>query len=151
MGKNIYKNIIYSLFVVFALDSTAQNCDTTIGGVSYNYVEKDSLGRNIRLANYRNNLLTGNAVIFEEMLFISLGTLIPVRSEGKYRKSKKEGIWNTFDEKGNIISTGEYRKDTKVGRWCYLYGFTFIVYNRNGKQKSKARGNGCGCDCKDGF
>lgn len=42
-----------------------------------------------------------------------------VQQEGFFENGKLEGMWVSFDEKGNKISSGEYKNGEKIGKWFF--------------------------------
>ena len=54
--------------------------------------------------NYKNGELEGNLISYWEN-----GT---IHTRGKYKSNKRVGIWKTFDKKGNIILSENFKKNT---------------------------------------
>ena len=42
-----------------------------------------------------------------------------VQQEGFFENGKLEGVWVSYDEKGNKTSFGEYKKGVKTGKWFF--------------------------------
>nr|WP_314898216.1 membrane-binding protein [uncultured Flavobacterium sp.] len=42
-----------------------------------------------------------------------------VQQEGFFENGKLEGVWVSFDEKGNKTSSGEYKNGLKTGKWFF--------------------------------
>jgi hypothetical protein len=41
------------------------------------------------------------------------------QQEGFFENGKLEGVWVSFDEKGNKTSSGEYKNGIKTGKWFF--------------------------------
>ena len=42
-----------------------------------------------------------------------------VQQVGFFENGKLEGVWVSFDDKGNKTSSGEYKKGLKTGKWFF--------------------------------
>lgn len=42
-----------------------------------------------------------------------------VQQEGFFENGKLEGVWVSYDEKGNKTSSGEYQNGIKTGKWFF--------------------------------
>jgi hypothetical protein len=42
-----------------------------------------------------------------------------VQQEGFFENGKLEGVWVSFDEKGNKTASGEYKNGIKTGKWFF--------------------------------
>ena len=52
--------------------------------------------------NYKNGILNGNLFSFWDNGII--------HTRGKYKNKHRTGVWETFDEKGNLLISEEYSK-----------------------------------------
>ncbi|MCD9573719.1 toxin-antitoxin system YwqK family antitoxin [Flavobacterium soyae] len=43
-----------------------------------------------------------------------------VQQEGFFRDGKLDGVWVSYDEKGNKKAVGEYTEGLKTGNWIYF-------------------------------
>lgn len=42
-----------------------------------------------------------------------------VQQEGFFENGKLQGVWVSFDEKGNKTASGEYKNGVKTGKWFF--------------------------------
>ncbi|WDF59998.1 membrane-binding protein [Flavobacterium sp. KACC 22758] len=43
-----------------------------------------------------------------------------VQQEGFFKDGKLDGVWVSYDEKGNKKAVGEYTEGVKTGKWIYF-------------------------------
>lgn len=43
-----------------------------------------------------------------------------VQQEGFFKDGKLDGVWVSYDEKGNKKTVGEYTEGVKTGKWIYF-------------------------------
>ena len=66
-----------------------------------------------------------------------------VKARGFYEDGQKTGTWREYHWNGTLKGTGKYKKDLKVGNWCYFdskEGFCVSVINYDGKEAVKLVG-----------
>ncbi|WP_264535875.1 toxin-antitoxin system YwqK family antitoxin [Flavobacterium sp. N1736] len=43
-----------------------------------------------------------------------------VQQQGFYKDGKLDGVWVSYDEKGNKLAVGEYTDGVKTGKWIFF-------------------------------
>ena len=43
-----------------------------------------------------------------------------VQQEGFFKDGKLDGVWVSYDEKGNKVAVGEYTNGLKTGKWMFF-------------------------------
>ncbi|MEN2398242.1 membrane-binding protein [Flavobacterium sp. MC2016-06] len=53
-----------------------------------------------------------------------------VQQEGFFKDGKLDGVWVSYDEKGNKIAVGEYSEGLKTGKWVFFNekGLSEVAY-----------------------
>ncbi|MBP4139823.1 MULTISPECIES: toxin-antitoxin system YwqK family antitoxin [Flavobacterium] len=56
-----------------------------------------------------------------------------VQQEGFFKDGKLDGIWVSYDEKGNKTAVAEYKEGVKTGKWMYFNEKTInqVAYSDN--------------------
>ena len=80
----------------------------------------------VSIKNYTRDTLNG---VYKEFLNGS------VNVSGNYILGVKEGVWETHDNKGNLVEKGTYVSGERNGKWIFLIGETRIegAYNKTKK------------------
>ena len=43
-----------------------------------------------------------------------------MQQEGFFKEGKLDGVWVSYDEKGNKVAVGEYADGFKTGKWVFF-------------------------------
>ncbi|OXA77938.1 hypothetical protein SAMN05444397_11081 [Flavobacterium aquidurense] len=56
-----------------------------------------------------------------------------VQQEGFFKEGKLDGVWVSYDQKGNKVAEGEYTDGLKTGKWIFVNENTLceVAYENN--------------------
>ena len=96
--------------------------------------------------DFHGNGILSNSIykVNGQIHFISYYENGKVREMGMYRNGEKEGTWRRFDDQGDLVIIGQFRKDRRVGLWSFRFeyggGYGKLKYN-DGELISGSRWN----------